>query len=168
MPQRFRIVAGELRSAAPTLVWPQGLDVVTLVDRNQGSLVFFVTGLPATFLLRLAPGRLRPGVWMLRAGRQRGVLGRLPFRLLFQLLDPRFQFRVVRQQRANDSLGFGWLTSNAFFSNSRRHATVVAECRPPCPGQFIKKTSPGCERLPAIPIHQVVKTATKQFSILAT
>ena len=52
VPQRLRVAAGGLRAAAPALGWPQRLHVVTLVGGNQGSLVFLVPGLPATFLLR--------------------------------------------------------------------------------------------------------------------
>ena len=74
MPQRFRVAARELLAATPTFGRPQRLHVVALVGGNQGPLVFLVAGLPATFLLRLAFRRLRPGVWMLRAGRQRGIL----------------------------------------------------------------------------------------------
>ena len=50
------------------------LNVVALLGGNQGSLLLLVTGLPATFLLRLAFPRLRAGVGMLRAGGQRGIL----------------------------------------------------------------------------------------------
>ena len=79
MPQRLRVAARELRPAAAALGRPQRLHVVTLVAGDQRSLMFLVAGLPATFLLRLASGRLRPGVGMLRTGRQRGVLRRLAF-----------------------------------------------------------------------------------------
>ena len=99
MPQRFRVAAGELRTTTSAFGRFERLHVVALVGGNQRSFVFLMAGLPATLLLRLASGRLGPGVWMLRTGRQRGVLGRLAFRLPFQLLDPRFQFRVIRQQR---------------------------------------------------------------------
>ena len=150
MPQRLRVAARELRAATSAFGRFERLHVVALVGGNQRSFVFLVAGLPAAFLLRFAFRRLRPGVRMLRAGRQRGVLRRLAFRLPFQRLDPRLQFRVVRQQRANDRLGFGRLASNDFFSDSRRHATVVAECRPPCPDQFIENRVPGCERLPSL------------------
>ena len=142
VPQRLRVVAGELRAATSALGRLEPLHVVALVGGNQRSLVFLVAGLPAAFFLRLAFRRLRPGVGMLRAGRQRGVLRRLAFRLPFQRLDPCFQFRNVRQQRANDRLGLGRLASNDFFSDSRRHTTVVAECRPPCPGQFVENCVP--------------------------
>ena len=88
MPQRLRVAAAELRAATPALGGPQPLHVVALVCGNQGSLVFLVAGLPAPFLLGLAFPRLRPGVPMPAAGRQRGILRRLSFRLPFQRLDP--------------------------------------------------------------------------------
>ena len=148
MPQRLRVAARELRAAASALGRLESLHVVAFVGWNQRSFVLFVAGLAAAFLFGFSLRRLRPGVRMLRAGRQRGVLRRLALHLPLQRLDPRFQFRVVRQQRTNDGLGFRRLASNDFFTDSRRHATVVAECRPPCPGQFIENRVPGCERLP--------------------
>ena len=98
MPQRLGVVARELRATTSAFGRFEWLHVVALVGGNQRSFVFLVAGLPAAFFLRLAFRRLRLGVRMLRAGRQRGVLRRLAFRLPFQRLDPCFQFRNVRQQ----------------------------------------------------------------------
>ena len=117
MPQRFRVAARELCTTTSAFGRFERLRVVALVGWNQRPFVFLMAGLPATFLLGFSFRRLRPGMRMLRAGRQRGVLRRPSFCLPFQRLDPHFQFRVVRQQRANDGLGFGRLASNDFFSN---------------------------------------------------
>jgi hypothetical protein len=118
-----------------------------MLGGNQGSLVFLVAGLPATFLLRLAFRRLWPGVWMLRTGRQRRILRRLAFHLPFPLPNPRFQLGNLRQQHPDDGLGLRRLAGDDFFRDSQQHATVVAERRPPCPDQFVKQTPPGRERL---------------------
>jgi hypothetical protein len=117
MPQRCRIVAGKFRAATAAFGRFGRLHFVALLAGNQRPLMFLVARLPTAFLLRLATLRLRPRVGMLRTGRQRGVLRRLAFHQPLQRLDPRLQFRVVRQQRANDRLGFGRLTSNDFFSD---------------------------------------------------
>ena len=154
VPQRLRVVTRELRPTAPALSRPQRQHVVTLVGGNQGSLVLLVAGLPATFLLRLASGRLRPGVGMLRTGRQRGVLRRLAFDLPLQLLDPSFQLGNLsllrfnpRQQQADDGLGFRRLPRDHFFRDYRFHAHCCAtqpafESRSIC-----QEKPPGCERL---------------------
>ena len=111
--------------------------------------MFLVAGLPATFLLRLASfGGCGRACGCCVLGGSEEFCGVLPFACRSNASILRFQFRVVRQQRANDRLGFRRLASNDFFSDSRRHATVVAECRRPCPDQFIENRAPGCERLP--------------------
>jgi DNA helicase HerA-like ATPase len=123
------------------------MHVVAFIAGNQRSFMLFVAGLPAASLLGFSFRRLRPSVRMSRTGRQRRILRRLALRLPFQRLDPRLQFHVVCQKRANDRLGFRRLTSNDLFSDSRRHATVVAKRRPPCPDQFMENRVPGRERL---------------------
>jgi len=130
VPQRLRVAARELRAAAPTLGRLQRLHVVALVGGNQRPLVFLVAGLAATLLLRLVFRRLRPSVWMLRARRQRGVLRRLAFHLPLEFLDLRLQLGNLRQQQADDGLGFRRLASDAFFRDSKRHASC---CRPTPP-----------------------------------
>ena len=95
---RLRVATRELRPTAPALGRLQGLHIVARVTGNQGSLVFLVARLPATFPLRLAFWRLRPRMGMLRTGRQRGVLRRLALPLQLQLCDPRFQLGNSRQQ----------------------------------------------------------------------
>jgi hypothetical protein len=70
-------------------------------------------------------GRLRPGVRMLRTGRQRRVLRRLLPSL--KLLNPRFQLGNLRQQQADDGLGFRRLAGNDFFRDSKLHVPRVAE-----------------------------------------
>ena len=126
--QRLGVVARELRPATSALGRLERLHVVALVAWNQRPFVFLVAGLPAAFLLRLSPGRLRPCVGMLRAGRQRGVLGCLL--AAFKLLDPRFQLGNLCQQQPDDSLGFRWLAGNDFFRDSKRHAPCVAKIAP--------------------------------------
>ena len=142
MPQRLRVAARELRPTTSAFGRFERLHVVALVGWNQRSFVFLMAGLPATFLLRFSFRRLRPGVRMLRAGRQRGVLRRLAFRLPFQLLDPRFQFRDFRQQRANDRLGFGRLASNDFFGNIQRHGPLCRRNGPSVSRSVHRKQSP--------------------------
>src|SRR3990172_1843925 len=148
VPQRLRVAARELLATTPTFSRLEWLHAVAVFGGNQRPLVLFVAGLPATLLLRLAFGRLRPGVRMLRARRQRRVLRRLTLPLPFQLLDPRPQLDNLRQQRPNNRLGFRRLAGNDFFRDYQRHAIVVTEHRPPCPDQFTEKMSPGRERLP--------------------
>jgi hypothetical protein len=73
---------------------------------------------------------------MLRAGRQRGVLRRLPLSLPFQDFDPRPQLGNLCQQRPNDYLSLWRLAGNDFFRDYQRHVTVVAEHRPASPDQL--------------------------------
>ena len=122
MPQRFLVAARERLAATPAFGRLERLNVVALVGRNQWPLVLLVTGLPAAFLLRLAFWRLRPGVWMLRAGRQRGILRRLALPLPLEFLDPRFQLGNLRQQQPDDRLGFRRLASDDFFRDYQSHA----------------------------------------------
>jgi hypothetical protein len=104
MPQRLRVAARELRTTTSAFGWFERLHIVALVGWNQRSKVFLMAGLPATFLLGFSFRRLRPDVRMLRAGRQRGGLGRFALCLSFQLLNPRSQLRNLRHQRANNRL----------------------------------------------------------------
>ena len=130
VPQRLRVAARELRAAAPALGRPERLHVVTLVGGNQGPLVFLVAGLPAAFLLRLAFRRLRPGVRMLRAGRQRGVLRRLAFpcRSSSSIRASNSAiFASNRRMMAWASGGWRAMISSVI---TRRHATVVARTPP--------------------------------------
>ena len=96
MPQRLGVAARKLPAATRHSVGLSGCTSSHWSAGDQGPLVLRVPGLAAAFLLRLASGRLRPVVRMLRAGRQRGVLWRLAFALPFQLFDPCPQFRIFR------------------------------------------------------------------------
>jgi len=145
VPQRLGVAPGELLAAASALGRLQRLHLVAVLGGDQRSLVFLMPRLSAPFLLRPTLRGRGFRVGMHRAGRQRGVLGR--FSPAFQLLDPCLQSGNLCQQQADDGLGFRRLASDDFFRNSQRHATVVAEHRPPCPDHFSKKTPPGCERL---------------------
>ena len=91
---------------------------------ETGSLVFRVSRLPAAILLRLWFGRDVLRVRMLRARRQRGVLGRLP-----QARDFRLQFRDLREQQPNDGLRLRRLTRDQVFGDLQRHALDVANFR---------------------------------------
>ena len=146
MPQRFRVVSRELRSAASAFDRFQRSHIVALVGGNQRSLVFLVAGLPATFLLRLAFRRLRPGVRMLRTGRQRGVLRRLPsafefFHAVFKLPDP-VQQHLHEGPNGRRHLGFKVGRNRDGLDVQGRHSV----CRPrkarSCPDQFILKNAP--------------------------
>ncbi len=121
MPQRLRVAARELRPACrhslgrsgyTSAHWSVGITLVGLL----------VAGLSATVPFRLPSRWLRPGVRVLRAGWQRGVLRRLALRLPFQLLDPCFQLGNLRQQQADDGLGFRRLAGDDFFGDYRFHA----------------------------------------------
>ena len=146
MPQRLRVAARKVVAATPTFGGLARLNVVALLGGNQGPLVFLVTGLPATFLLRLAFPRLRACVRMLGAGGQRGILRRLSS--AFQLLGPRLQPGNFRQQQANDGLGFRRLACDNLFRDFQRHAHCCAT-QPAVESRSIpQKTPTGRERLP--------------------
>ena len=103
MPQRLGVAARELRPATSALGRLERLHVVALVGGNQGSFVFLVAGLPAAFLLRLAFRRLRPGVGMLRAGRQRGVL-----RVSFACVQAARSALPIRRSSPSNSRMIAW------------------------------------------------------------
>lgn len=111
----LRIFASEFLAATAALARLELLDVIPLVGGPQRTLVFFVAGLPAPFLVGLGLLRRRLGVRMLRAGRQRGVLGRFGVQLPTKVFHLRTQGRYLRQQQANDGLRFGRLTGDYFF-----------------------------------------------------
>ena len=92
MSQRLGVVAAELRAATAAFGRFEPLHVVAVFSRNQWTFVFVVAWLPATFLLGFSFRRLRPGVRMLAAWRQRGVLWGIssvfePFDPIEQCLD---------------------------------------------------------------------------------
>ena len=93
--------------------------------------------LTALSALRFRLLRRRPGVRMLRAGRQRGVL-RSFIRPGFPFVQPRFQFVNLSQQSADNRLRFRRLTSNQCFRDFQRHALFVAEIRFHCQISFVK------------------------------
>ena len=142
MPQRFRVAARKLLATSSAFGRFERLHVGALMGWNQWSFVFFVAGLPTTFLLRFTFRRLGPGVRMLRAGRQRRVLGRFAFLPPFQFLDPRLQFGNFLQQRKNNRLCFWRLANNDFFGNIQRHDLLCRRNGRPCPGQFIENNHP--------------------------
>ena len=144
MPQRLRVAARELRATTSAFGRFEWLHVVALVGWNQRSFVFLVAGLPAAFLLRLAFRRLRPGVWMLRAGRQRGVLRRLlP---AFKLRDP-IEQRLHEGPNRRSHLGFKFrrIVMDSMFEDDMVH--VVLENRVHVQINLPHKTPPGRERL---------------------
>jgi len=104
------------------------------------ALLLACLGLPATFLLRLTFQWLRPGVWMLRAGRQRGVLRRL--RPLFKLRDP-IQQRLHEGMNCRSHLGFKfWRNRERIYAVGRHHARRPRKPRS-CPDQFAQKRPQG-------------------------
>jgi hypothetical protein len=142
MPKRLRVAAGELRAATPAFDRFERLHVVALVGRDQRSFVFLMAGLPATFLPGLPSPRLRPGVRMLRAGRQRGVLR--CFLPAFKLRDPVEQ-RLYENAHRRSHLGFKFQRNRQWLVLSGRHD----RCRPrkslSRPDQFTEKHTPGSE-----------------------
>jgi hypothetical protein len=102
VPQRFRVTASERFTTPPTCLGFERDDGLTLLGGNQRPFVFGMSRLTAGLLAgRLA---LRRGlrVWMLRAGRQRRILGRLVdtrFQLRHPALQPRNRFRHLHKDR---------------------------------------------------------------------
>jgi hypothetical protein len=103
VPSRLRVAARELSAATPALDRLQRLHVVALFGGDEGPLVLLVAGLPALLLFGARPRR-RPGVRMLNAGRERGVLWRLAG---LEFGQPIRQPLDLSQQGADDRLGLG-------------------------------------------------------------
>jgi hypothetical protein len=130
MPQRLGIDARQFPAAATTFGRFQRMHFVAFIDGKQRPFVLCMPRLTAPFALRFRLLRRRLGVWMLRAGRQRGVLRRF--------VEPRFQFFKLCQQRADYRLRLRRLTSYQFFRDFQRHALNVAEIRFCCQISFAK------------------------------
>jgi len=118
MPQRFGIAPRKLRAAPTTIGRLERDDRVALLGRNQRPLVPDVSRLTATLLVRFRLRLHRLGMRMLRAGRQRGVLRRLP-----QSLEFRFQLGnpplIVLNDRLNHRPNIGRQTGKLLGTDRR-------------------------------------------------
>ncbi len=129
--QRVGIAAGQLAAAAPALRRLEFLHLVAVFARNERPLVFRVARLTAAALRRfpLPRRRGRPGVRMLRARWQRGVLRRLALHLSSQVVQLRSQVVQLRpqpgdlrQQDTDDLLRLRRLASDDVIRNVAPHA----------------------------------------------
>ena len=127
MPQRLGVAAGELRAAAATLGRLQRLNVVALVGGNQGRSCFSWPGCPPRFFFDLRFGGCGLACGCCVLGGREEFCGVLPFTCRSNVLDPRFQLGNLRQQQADDGLGFRRLAGDDFFGDFQRHALSVAE-----------------------------------------
>jgi hypothetical protein len=87
MAERLGVLAVQLLAAAAAGVGVEGDDFGALLGGDQGPVVSFMSGLSARLLFGVGLGLRRPGVGVLAAGRQGGVLGSLE--ALFELGDAR-------------------------------------------------------------------------------
>jgi hypothetical protein len=123
MSQWLWVISQQLRAAATTRFRFERNDAVALFGGNQRSLVFLVTRLAASALLRpFFSSRLWLTVRVLSARRQGGVLRRLPLTLPPQVFNFRLQLRDAREQNTNYRLRFRWLTSYDLFRDDWFHA----------------------------------------------
>jgi hypothetical protein len=141
--QWFGVGAGK-RLATPTATLRlEGDDRLTLIGRNQRSLVFRVSGLTARLPAALFPRSGRFGMGVFGTWRQ----GRVSRRLV----QASFEFADLRQQQANNGLRFRWLPGNQVFRDQwlLRHSHCVADFASGAKIIFGGPASPGCERLPS-------------------
>jgi hypothetical protein len=140
MPQRLRVVARELRAATPTFAWLERFHFLAVFRRDQGSLVLFVAWLSATLLVRPPSWRLRSGMGMLGAGRQRRVLRRLPSAFQFRN-SPQQQFHERPHRRRH--LGIEFRRNLVRIGSGRRHGACRRRNRRSCPDQFLREIVSG-------------------------
>ena len=89
MANRFGVRTRQRLAASTAGVGHKPNDIVTLLWRNQFSVMLLMSLLPATFsLLAISPGTFRFGMRMLCARWQRRVLRRKFLNLVFQASDP--------------------------------------------------------------------------------
>ena len=148
MPQWFGVVAGQFFAAPSALGWLERLHVVARFGRNQRPFVFLVARLAAPLSLRLPPLGLwlRLGVRMLRARRQRRVLG-IQSALCLKLPNP-FQQQFDKRPDRRRHLGLKLRRNrNRDWVDQRHDASRLLQSTS-CPDQSEKKRPQGVNGYP--------------------
>jgi hypothetical protein len=153
MPQRLRGAAAELRSTTSAFSRFEQLHAVAFVAGNQRSFMLFVAGLPTAFRPGFPFRRMRPGMWILRTGRQRGVLRRLALigRSKASILAFNSALSASRTRMIAWTSG-GWRVMISSVIPGDRpllSPNTAMRCTHDdlCPDQFIENRVPGRERL---------------------